>query len=199
MHQNPYNGWSDSASRSGAPRPSVFGALPVPDASRRHAALTTFTMTSLDPTVLNCVVVGPQGRVQYRVSTDDTLPGYTVIKRLPPPREARSIALIEWHPRHPRVEVRGSVPKQDVRDWLRMSRDQTYRTMALREAQYTWAPDSRSAGQINLHAATHFFGRLSQHAPDSVLIELTADALQLGLLDTAVVVAVLLHCGLNID
>ncbi|KAJ7104398.1 hypothetical protein B0H15DRAFT_942392 [Mycena belliarum] len=43
-----------------------------------------------------------------------------------------------------------------------------------------------------------FFARISR-GEDTVAVELTPDALQLELLDTIVVVAVLLQCGHNID
>lgn len=93
--------------------------------------------------------------------------------------------------------------------------------MSIRGAQYTWAPDSQ---YINVSATLslsllvpheclpttqltqlcssgptpQFLARISR-GDDTVAIELTADALQLGLLDTIVVVAVLLQCGHNID
>lgn len=139
-HHNPFDAWSRAVSGPysyaphgappSAPPPSVFGALPYPTPPSTSAhtntglTLTAFYLTSLNPTVLNCAVVGPGGRVHYAVSTDGALPGYTVMKNAAR-ADRKSVALIEWQT-HPRVEVRGAVPKQETRDWLRISRDQTY-------------------------------------------------------------------------
>ncbi|KAJ7485757.1 hypothetical protein FB451DRAFT_941127, partial [Mycena latifolia] len=178
--------------------PSVYGALPYPTPPSLRSSgappLTAFYLTALSPTVLNCTVVGPRARAHYAVSTDGSMPGYTVIKRA---KDRKSIALIEWAA-HPRVEVRDAVAKQETRHWLWISRDQTYRTMTIRGCEYTWAPDNQ---YINLCASgptPRFLGRISR-GDDTVVVELTPDALQLELLDTAVVVAVLLQCGHNID
>ncbi|KAJ7104400.1 hypothetical protein B0H15DRAFT_766916 [Mycena belliarum] len=118
-HLNPFD-WSSHPSSSA---PSVFGALPYPSPTRAtHAPqLTAFYLTALNPTVLNCAVVDARARVHYAVSTDGAMPGYTVVKRA---RDQKSVALVEWQA-HPRVEVRGAVAKQETRDWLRLSSDQT--------------------------------------------------------------------------
>ncbi|KAJ7785241.1 hypothetical protein DFH07DRAFT_681166, partial [Mycena maculata] len=177
------------------PPPSVFGVLPYPtppSTGNPAPPLVAFFLTALNPGVLNCTVVGPPGgaRAHYTVTTDNAMPGYTVVKNA----ERRSIALIEWQ-KHPRVEVRGAVPKQDTRAWLKLSRDQTYRTMSIAGCQYTWAPEKQ---YINLCSSGQFLARISR-GDDAVVIELTPDAIQLGLLDSTVVVAVLLQCGHNID
>jgi hypothetical protein len=49
------------------------------------------------------------------------MPGYTVFKNA---LDKKSIALVEWT-KHPRVEVRGAVPKQETKEWLKISRDKT--------------------------------------------------------------------------
>ncbi|KAJ7512978.1 hypothetical protein B0H11DRAFT_1843415 [Mycena galericulata] len=218
-HHNPFDGWSRAISgpytyaphgaAPPAPPPSVFGALPYPtpptSSSRTGPSsppLTVFYLTALNPTVLNCAVLGPPGaRMRYMVSTDGALPGYTVIKSAPAAadreQKMKSVALIEWQ-KHPRVEVRGAVPKQEVREWLRISRDQMYRTMSVRGAHYTWAPDGQYINLCSSGPTPQFLGRISR-GDDCIAVELTADAIQLRLLDTIVVVAVLLQCGHNID
>ncbi|KAJ7211137.1 hypothetical protein GGX14DRAFT_565010 [Mycena pura] len=186
-NHNPFSDWR--APPSAAPPPSVFGALPYP---RPNSAYSVYVM-SFNPTVLNCEVLGGRAKVCYTVSTDDAMPGYTVVKCA----KGKCLALVEWR-EHPRVEVRGTVPKQDSRAWLRLSRDQTYRTMTVGEAEYTWTPDNQ---YVNLHSSgpsQRFFGRISR-GEDSVIIEVTDNALQLGLLDPIVAAAVLLQCGQNID
>ncbi|KAF7336197.1 hypothetical protein MVEN_02167300 [Mycena venus] len=210
-NHNPYDGWSRS--RSGGQSysglttqeipPSVFGALPypTPPSSASYPSLSTFYLTSLNPSVLNCAVIGPgssgprstTSRLYYAVSTDSSMPGYTVFKNA----ERKSIALIEWT-KHPRVEIRGAVPKQETKGWLKISRDQTYRTMTVRGLQYTWAPDNQYINLCSSGPTPQFLGRISR-GEDTVAVELTTDAIQLGLQDTAIVVAVLLQCGHNID
>jgi hypothetical protein len=120
-HLNPFD-WSSPAGP-----PSVYGALPYPTRAAAAPApeLTAFYLTALNPTVLNCTVVGPRGRVHYTVATDGpgAMPGYTVVKRA---ADRKSIALVEWTATHPRVEVRGAVAKMETREWLRLARDQTF-------------------------------------------------------------------------
>ncbi|KAJ6562609.1 hypothetical protein B0H19DRAFT_1288562 [Mycena capillaripes] len=203
---NPYQGWSKSSGQSNnyssyggastsAPPPSVFGALPypTPPSSQFAPNLSTFYLTSLNPSVLNCTVIGPRSRLAYAVSTDSSMPGYTVVKNA----ERKSIALIEWS-KHPRVEIRGAVPKQETQGWLKISRDQTYRTMTVRGFQYTLAPDNQYINLCSSGPSPQFLGRISR-GEDSVIVEMTPDAIQLGLQDTTIVVAVLLQCGHNID
>ncbi|KAJ6570815.1 hypothetical protein DFH09DRAFT_1462726, partial [Mycena vulgaris] len=171
---------------------SVFGALPYP--TPRAPSLTAYYLTALNPGVLNCAVVDRHARAHYAVSTDSKMPGYTVVKRA---ADRKSIALVEWQ-KHPRVEIRGAVAKQETKDWLRISRDQMFRTMTLRGNQYIWAPENQYINLTSCSSSPKFLGRISR-GDDSVIIELTPEALQLDLLDTTVVVAILLQCGHNID
>lgn len=101
-----------------APAPSVFGALPYPT-SPPPSDLVTFQFSSFNPTILNCTILGPHSRPSFRITTDSSMPGYTVVKNA----EGKNIALIEWQAR-PYVEVRGILPKQSIRHWLRLSPDQ---------------------------------------------------------------------------
>ncbi|KAJ7912319.1 hypothetical protein B0H13DRAFT_2232533 [Mycena leptocephala] len=203
-NHNPYEGWSktnsghsnySSGSASGAPPPSIFGALPYPTPPNTRFApnLTTLYLTSLSPSVLNCAVIGPHSRLHYSISTDSNMPGYTVVKNA----DRKSVALIEWT-KQPRVEIRGAVPKQETKGWLKISRDQTYRTMTVRGFQYTLAPQDQYINLCSSGPSPQFLGRISR-GDDAVIVELTPDAIQLGLQDTTIVVAVLLQCGHNID
>ncbi|KAJ7185272.1 hypothetical protein C8R46DRAFT_1287709 [Mycena filopes] len=206
-NHNPFGGWSNQTSNyspygsvSGPPL-SVFGALPYPTPPGNFAQaqnsnnMITYYLTSLNPSVLNCAVIGhgPRQRLHYSVSTDNAMPGYTVFKNA----ERKSVALIEWT-RHPRVEVRGAVPKQDTKEWLKLSRDQTHRTMTVRGFQYTLAPDNQYINLCSSGSTAQFLGRISR-GEETVVVEVTTEALQLGLLDAVVVAAVLLQCGHNID
>ncbi|KAJ6489949.1 hypothetical protein C8R45DRAFT_901555 [Mycena sanguinolenta] len=215
-NDNPYHGWIKTSSgqnwtqyggtsRAGTsknaglaasePPPSVFGVLPYPTPPSAHYVpnLTTFYLTSLNPSILNCSVIGPRSRLHYTISTDSSLAGYTVFKNA----EKKSIALIEWT-KPPRVEIRGVIPKQETQSWLKISRDQTYRTMTVRGFEYTWAPDTQCINLCSSGPSPQFLGRISR-GKDTVIVELTPDAIQLGLQDTTIVVAVLLQCGHSID
>ncbi|KAJ7275632.1 hypothetical protein C8J57DRAFT_1177304 [Mycena rebaudengoi] len=214
-YNNPFGGWTNPnagqapvyapwGNGAAAPPPSIFGALPYPtpppaggtphsQSDPAPAEMTTFYLASLNPTVLNCTVSGPRGRVYYHVSTDSMMPGYTVFKSA----ERKSMALIEWQ-KHPRVEVRGAVSKQEARALLALSRDQTYRTMTIRGARYTVAPQDQYIVLSTAGSSPRFLGRISR-GEECVVLEMTPHAIQLGLLDTAVVVAVLLQCGHAID
>jgi hypothetical protein len=124
MHyQNPFGSWAEAGQghSSGSlwgtsPAPSVFGALPYPSAPSNTV---TYYFTSFKPNILNCSVLGPQNQVYYQIVTDNSMPGYTVIKNA----EGKNTSLIEWQA-HPFVEIRGTLVKQNVMNWLRLSQDQ---------------------------------------------------------------------------
>ncbi|KAK7039705.1 hypothetical protein R3P38DRAFT_3181495 [Favolaschia claudopus] len=224
-HENTNRGGGSNSRRlsSSSPQPSLYGALPyvysnplpIPDRvtntntsvtpAPQPGNLTTFCLTSPSPyahttsvlNVLNCSVLDARNsHVHYTISTDNSLAGYTVFKSA---LEKISVGLIEWGKGKTSVEVRGAVPKQETKAWLRVSRDQTYRTMTVRGFQYVWSPDNQ---YINLSSAASptptFLGRISR-GDETVVIELTPDAVQLGLQDASIVAAVLLLCGQRID
>ncbi|TFK32345.1 hypothetical protein BDQ12DRAFT_617238 [Crucibulum laeve] len=196
---NPFGTWAEAGQGhssntvwgGGAPPPSVFGALPYPAASSN---LVTFYFTSFSPDILNCSIVGPQGQTLYRVVTDNQMPGYTVIKNA----EGRNISLIEWQA-HPFIEIRGILPKQNVRNWLRLSPDRASRTMDVRGMRYMWSPSDKA---ISLFAgsASHptFLSKITR-THGNITLDMASDALQLGILDTVIAAALLLQCGRNID
>lgn len=80
-----------------------------------------FQFTNPNPNILNSIVVGPGQRPVIKVTTDQSLAGYTTFKDT----ENRSVALVEWQTR-PKVEVRGSVSKTNAADWLRVAMDQNF-------------------------------------------------------------------------
>ncbi|KAF8962579.1 hypothetical protein BDZ97DRAFT_2021739 [Flammula alnicola] len=185
---HPFGSWSEAGQA-----PSIFGALPYPT-DPEYSNLVTFYFTSFSPNILNCTVIGPQARVYYRIVTDNQMPGYTVIKNA----EGKNVSLIEWQA-HPMIEVRGLLSKQHVRTWLGLTADKRSRTMTVRGMQYTWAPRDKS---INLYAGGHrgptFLARITR-ANGAITLDMTQDAIQLGLLDPIVAAALLLQCGRNID
>lgn len=133
---NPFAHWSagNNISNNGGwtpnsgPAPSVMGALPYPSAPSYPIApnnVISFTFTSLNPTILNCTVLGPQNRPYFLIVTDASMPGYTLLKDV----ETKNVALVEWQ-HSPLVEARGILQKQRITDWLKLSSDR-------RSAQFT--------------------------------------------------------------
>ena len=110
--------------QQGGAAPSIFGALPSATASTMPttapADSVTFTFTNFKTTILNSTVVGPQQRTVYRVVTEATAPACTILKD----NESRNVGMVQWQP-HTSVEIRGAASQQRVRDWLRLSSDQT--------------------------------------------------------------------------
>ncbi|KAF9476962.1 hypothetical protein BDN70DRAFT_949149 [Pholiota conissans] len=182
---HPFGSWAESG--------QVFGALPyVSDPA--HPNLINYYFINFNPNILNCSIVNSQSQTVYRIVTDNQMPGYTVIKNV----EGKNVSLVEWQT-HPMVEVRGQLSKQYVRTWLPLSSDKSSRTMTVRGMTYTWAPRERS---INLYAGGSrnpmFLAKITR-TNGAITLEMTPDAVQLGLLDTAVSAALLLQCGRNID
>ncbi|KAF9225856.1 hypothetical protein BS17DRAFT_750268 [Gyrodon lividus] len=175
--------------------PSVFGALPYPTTFPNYAPLDeliTFRFTSFNPTILNCKVIGPNNETYFRVVTDASMQGYTVLKN----SQGSNIALVEWQT-HPEVEVRGVAAKQPVGQWLRLSPDRSSRYMVCNRVGYSWAPSDRFL-HLFIMDGSDWLARVSK-TYDSVVLELTHRAMQLGLLDAAILATVLLQCGKSID
>ncbi|KAH9848378.1 hypothetical protein C2E23DRAFT_889216 [Lenzites betulinus] len=193
MH--PYAQWTEA--NQGSAAPSIFGALPSLPATNPPTALpntVTFTFTNFKSTIVNSTVIGPQQRTIYRIVTEPTAPACTIFKD----NENRNVAMVQWQP-HPTVEIHGVASKQRVRDWIRLSSDQSRRVMEVRGVQYAWTPMD---GFICLYKAQSLAPRVLARiirVPNTVTIEMTQDALQGGMLEPCLVATVLLCCGHNID
>lgn len=131
-HSNPFiqGGWYGTSMFSlgpdqGSQPPSVYGALPMTGGSGPGGSSggnMHFQFTNPNPNILNSIVVGPGRRPVIKVTTDQSLAGYTTFKDT----ENRSVALVEWQTTRPKVEVRGSVSKTNAADWLRVAMDQNF-------------------------------------------------------------------------
>ncbi|KAF5356763.1 hypothetical protein D9756_006724 [Leucocoprinus leucothites] len=199
-HHNPFGTWAEAGQGQStgslwgtSPPPSVFGALPYPSAPSNTV---TYYFTSFKPNILNCSVIGPQNQVYYQIVTDNSMPGYTVLKNA----EGKNISLVEWQA-HPFVEIRGALAKQNVMNWLRLSQDQSHRLMDVRGMRYVWVPRDKS---INLYAGgsgtpATFLAKVTRTSAQVVTVDMTPDAIQLGLLDSIITATTLLLSGRNID
>ncbi|KAF7365464.1 hypothetical protein MVEN_00419400 [Mycena venus] len=199
---NPFSqGWSNTTnnsrnagqSASYGQGPSVYGALPYPTPTPTPNVIG-FTFVTSSGSVLNSIVNGPQSQTYFRVTTDTTSAGFSVVQN----SRLETITIIEWR-KHPVVEICGIVSKRSSSQFLALSPDKTHRLMNVRGRNYRWMPDAHYIGLYSVSAVNpQFFGRISQ-TRDGTEFEVTAEALQLGLLEIFVVSAVLLMCGRNID
>ncbi|KAJ7141771.1 hypothetical protein C8R43DRAFT_892557 [Mycena crocata] len=199
---NPYaqGGWSNSQNSNASNNPPVWGTSPLygalPYSTPLSAAPTflTFTFSPLDGTILNSLVLGPNSRTYFRVTTDSNATGFSVIQN----PKLESVALVEWR-RHPIVEIRDIVSKRATSQLLALSLDKTHRILSARGRNFRWTP---SEGYIELHstgvANPQLLGRISQ-GQSGVILELTTEAIQIGLLEVCVTSAILLMSSRNID
>ncbi|KAJ6478108.1 hypothetical protein C8R47DRAFT_984336 [Mycena vitilis] len=191
---NPYaQGWGDSGqSRQSNNRPSIFGALPF-TAPDTLPTFFSFRFTSFNPSILNCTVIGPQSRPYFRILTDTPMPGVTVFQN----SNGSNIALIEWM-RHPEVELRNIVARQRVSGMLSLSQDQSSRTLTVHNTTFTFTPRDNFIWIYSTSSQPDLLGRISR-GQNTVTLDLTGEAIHLGILEPAVVATFLLQCGRNID
>ncbi|KAJ7103846.1 hypothetical protein C8R44DRAFT_834601 [Mycena epipterygia] len=187
---NPYTqGWQNAG---GNGRPSIFGALPF-TSPNALPTFFSFRFTAFNPTILNCNVVGPQSRPYFRIMTDAPMPGVTVFQN----SNGQNMALVQWH-RHPEVEIRGTISRQRTAEMLPLSTDQSSRTMTAGGATLSFTPRDNFIYIYSGTSQPEMFGRISR-GQDKVTLELTGEAIHLGLLEPIVVATFLLQCGRNID
>ncbi|KAJ7076640.1 hypothetical protein B0H15DRAFT_1026469 [Mycena belliarum] len=198
---NPYaqGGWKNTenphagSSCRNVPQPSIFGALPYPTLVT-PPTFHSFRFTSCNPTILHSDVIGPQARRYFRVDTDSPAAGYTIIHSAC----SQPVAIIEWAC-HPIIEIRDIVAKQPTAEWLALSPDRTYRKMTANGKMFVWAPDG---DYISLYSSglgsPQLYARVLREEED-VALDLTAEAIQIGLLEICVAAALLLQSGRKID
>ncbi|KAF9049499.1 hypothetical protein BDZ89DRAFT_1154387 [Hymenopellis radicata] len=191
-NQNSINNgpWSPTS----PPPPSIFGALPFSSEPKPETILQfVFTFES---TILDSTVVGPRNRTYFHIANGQPREGTTLFRDA----EGRNFAVIDWQ-QHPVVELRDLLERQAVSSWMPLSSDRTQRAMTARGRWYCWVPQGNT---ILLYTATHAStpptpcGKLSR-TDRVVTLELTANAVQVGLLEFCIVAAVLLQSGRRID
>ncbi|KAJ6537955.1 hypothetical protein B0H19DRAFT_1038279 [Mycena capillaripes] len=199
---NPYalGGWPTTANSNifpitnTVPQPSIFGALPFPSTENPPSMFISFRFTSFSPTIFNSTVLGPHARTHFTIDTDIQAPGFTIITD--PNNEP--IAIIEWSKR-PVVEIRGIISKQQTSQFLTLSSEKRYRTMTVNGKTFIWAPDGES---ICLYAPglgePEIYARVTREEGE-VALDVTAEAIRIGLLDVSVTAAFLIQSGRNID
>ncbi|KAG6915920.1 hypothetical protein DXG01_009250 [Tephrocybe rancida] len=201
---NPYaqGGWYNPANplsinngtwgSQSAPQPSVYGALPnaIPPAPPK---ILTFYFVSLRPNILNSTVIGPQSQKYFDISTSSPNVGASTVFL----KSGQPFAAIEWT-NQPAVEVYGLVPRQTTARWMELSRDQSYRSIQVHGKWYAWVPRDSVYSLFTVGPnQPELLARISRE-PDTIKLEVTAHAVQIGLLESVVVATVLLQSGRNI-
>ncbi|KAK0477354.1 hypothetical protein IW261DRAFT_1338517 [Armillaria novae-zelandiae] len=207
MHtNNPYaqGGWfnpdkADSInntawSPTNPPQASIYGALPFSSPSTQQS--TYKFVFSYRSTILSSTVNGPNDKAYFRVSNDKPSKGKTLFQN----HQGHNFAVIEWQS-HPVIEIRELLERQNVAAWLPLSADKTQRAMFARGKWYSWVPYENT---ICLCTATYGSTPPSPIAKilrgdGTVTLELTAQAIQVGLLEICVVATVLLQSERTID
>ncbi|KAK6997230.1 hypothetical protein R3P38DRAFT_2563736 [Favolaschia claudopus] len=185
---NPYSqGWQSSGSA-----PSTYGAVPFSSPNALPTFLS-FKFTSFNPTVLNCNIIGPKSRPYFRILTDAPMPGVTLVQN----QNGQNIALIQWH-RHPEVEIRNILERQRTSEMLGLTPDRASRMMTVNGMTLIFMPRDNYIWIYSNASQPELLGRISR-AQNAVNLELTGEAIHLGLLEPAVVASFLLQCGRNID
>ncbi|KAF9453484.1 hypothetical protein P691DRAFT_658466 [Macrolepiota fuliginosa MF-IS2] len=195
---NPANPQTINTERSAnthAAQPSILGALPYPFPSTGGPQHLTFHFTYSTTSILNCSVYGPASKKYIEVSTDmNQRPHVTVFRKY----DGSVLATIEWQQR-PLVEISGVLGRQYVAQWLPLSPNQSCRVMDARGIKYVWTPVGDA---IHLHPynmpPTQQIIKVHRQA-GTVTLDMTTEAVQAGLLETALVATVALQSGRNID
>ncbi|KAE9396702.1 hypothetical protein BT96DRAFT_921966 [Gymnopus androsaceus JB14] len=190
---NPFASWA-STRGSGDSAPSVFGALPAAFQTTTSDFMT-FYFTSLNTTILNCTLTGPNGQPHFYIATDSSLPGYTVF-RTP---DGRNVALVEWNPHGAQVEIRGALQKQLASQFIRLSPDRRFRIMSFGGQDYAWVPRDNTICMYRVsssHAAC--LAKLSKEH-GTMKLEVSPTAVQNGLLLPSALTVMLLQSGQRID
>ncbi|KAK0460163.1 uncharacterized protein EV420DRAFT_1628925 [Desarmillaria tabescens] len=173
------------------PQASLYGALPFSSTSTQQSTYKfTFSYRS---TILNSTITGPNDRPYFRITNDSPSKGKTLFQN----HEGHNFAIIEWQSR-PVVEIRELLERQAVASWLPLSADKTQRAMLARGKWYSWVPYE------NIICATYGSTPPTPIAKilrgdKAVSLEITAEAIQVGLLEICIVATVLLQSGRTID
>ncbi|KAK7015609.1 hypothetical protein R3P38DRAFT_3321562 [Favolaschia claudopus] len=108
-----------------------------------------------------------------------------------------NIALIQRH-RHPEVEIRNILERQRTSEMLGLTPDRASRMMTVNGMTLIFMPRDNYIWIYSNASQPELLGRISR-AQNAVNLELTGEAIHLGLLEPAVVASFLLQCGRNID
>ncbi|KAJ7117172.1 hypothetical protein C8R44DRAFT_627037 [Mycena epipterygia] len=157
-------------------------------------AFVTFQFTSFNPTLLDSTVLGPSSQFYFHVSTASRPLRYTAVRD----STNEAITVIEWL-KHPVIEIRDALTKQAVSQWLVLSSDKSYRTMNFDGRSFVWSPEGNYVCLYSTGLeAPRIYARIFRDA-NALALDLTAEAINMGMLDVCVAAALVLQSGRNID
>ncbi|KAJ2924647.1 hypothetical protein H1R20_g12458, partial [Candolleomyces eurysporus] len=183
---NPYADWPSQT--------SVFGVLPP--VSRSHTSnppVFTFNYVTLSPDVLNCTITGPDAVPYLHVTTVDG--GYrTVFSK----SNSGGLARIDWAG-HASVDIPNCMGKQFIGQWL-VPAGGGRRIMTVRGSRFMWASGDNCIylDRDGAPPSNHPLARI-YHVREAITLELTIEAVQLGLLEAAIVATVVFRSNRNFD
>ncbi|KAF8970311.1 hypothetical protein BDZ97DRAFT_2071784 [Flammula alnicola] len=185
--QNPHS-INEGPWRPNSSHPPTFGALPP--LNDKPASVLSFEFTSFNPDVFNCIVTGPKNRKFFEVRTA----GSTTVVSKP----GEEFASIQWA-RHPAVEARGVLARQLTKDFLKLSDDQTYRSMLIGGKLYAWIPRAQVVFIYGPNPPEQFARISLAQDNNKIILEITSEAFQAGLFEPCVISTILLFSARNID
>ncbi|KAJ7245633.1 hypothetical protein B0H12DRAFT_782254 [Mycena haematopus] len=183
-------------------RPSTQTPVPVPVPSSHEDVLELDFMCRRNlksHSILNSTVVGRDGCTPYfHIMTG---PERKTVFRT---NNGRTVAEIEWHGKDGAafVEVPNNVMKQRVSQWLAVASDASHRMMIAHGERYMWIPRSDSICMYHWNPAAvghipRLLARIEKEG-STVTLEITVEAVNIGLLDVAVVAATVFQSGCTI-
>ncbi|KAF8998251.1 hypothetical protein BDQ17DRAFT_1247808 [Cyathus striatus] len=169
--------------------PPTFGILPsTPNAG----SILAFRFSSCNPNVLNCVVNGPKGYPYFNITSSPHFSSTTITRS-----DGHVIAIIYWS--SPPVIQSSLIPHQTVSQWLPLHGQQNYRTMTANDRVYGWYPRGSHLCLCSAGPTTpELYARVSRSG-NEVLLEIAPEAIQLGLLEFAIIATMVLQSGKRID
>ncbi|KAF9077316.1 hypothetical protein BDP27DRAFT_1254318 [Rhodocollybia butyracea] len=189
---NPFSAWVYNNDAHTRPSPTL-GALP--SSGSTSTDFMTFYFTSLNTTILNCTLTAPNGQPYLYVTTDPSVPGYSVFKTA----DGRSVALVEWNQRSAQVEIRGILHKQQASQYMRLSPDRRFRIMTLAGQEYAWVPRDNTICMYKVNSSNAACLAKLSREQGNFRLDVSPSVMQNGLLTPAVLGAVLLQSGRRID
>ncbi|KAH8823972.1 hypothetical protein DL96DRAFT_1468719 [Flagelloscypha sp. PMI_526] len=173
------------------------GPVPLPRVNNNNldpqSKMISFVF-SYDQDILNSVVLGPKGQQYFVVATDARKHLATPATIIQSTRGTH--ARIDWHRSHPTVEWKGMLEKQRTGAFLRLTQDQQQRLMTFGGTQLAWWPSHTSV--ILSTESSEVVARVITSV-NSTILDMTAESLAQGILETAVLAVVLFMSGRSID
>ena len=169
--------------------PPTYGVLPSVEVA--PVTKITFEFSHTHPDILNRSIISPARQTYLSAMSVQYA---TIITK----RNGDPVARIEWNA-HPWVEIPNVVDRQPVSQWLPLSADMSHRMMRVNGRNYYWVPQD---GAILLKTTwpnqpNDQLGRITQN-PGKAMLELTTQAINSGLFETAVVATLLFQSGRNL-